>query len=118
MSESHTPSQLEMELLSDAVLQEIFSEFDKHNSGKVPSMRQIQSQIPQDQTILSLFDLFSNKSSNSISKQDLEDTVTDLGLEISPQELQEMINVADLNGDGKVSLSEFKTLVSSKLNFS
>ena len=41
--------------------------------------------------------------------------VKDLGLKLSDEEIDDMIAIADSNGDGKVSYGEFVTVMFSKM---
>mmetsp|Transcript_12260 Transcript_12260/g.28407 ORF Transcript_12260/g.28407 Transcript_12260/m.28407 type:complete len:153 (+) Transcript_12260:143-601(+) len=62
-----------------------------------------------------VFFLFDTEKKGYISFQDLKRIASDLGETMTDDELQEMIDRADLNEDGKVNLEEFRTMMNKKL---
>lgn len=57
--------------------------------------------------IMKAFQLFDTKQSGKIMLEDLKRVATELGEKISDEELTEMIEEADLNGDKAVDCQEF-----------
>ena len=57
--------------------------------------------------IMKIFRLFTVEGSDMISFRDLKRVVTDLGEKLSDDDMMEMIEEADRNGDGKIDASEF-----------
>lgn len=51
--------------------------------------------------------MFDQDGSGNISKEELGNVMKALGQNMSLEELTEMINEADLDGDGEVSFEEF-----------
>lgn len=49
--------------------------------------------------------------SGGITKDELKVTMLKAGFKLSDEELADMIGVADMNGDGKVSATEFKRML-------
>lgn len=57
--------------------------------------------------IMQGFKMFDYESTGKISMEDLKQSARDAGVKFSKQELQEMMEEADLNGDGFVDKEEF-----------
>ena len=57
--------------------------------------------------IMKIFRLFTVEGSDQISFRDLKRVVTDLGEKLNDDDMMEMIEEADRNGDGKIDASEF-----------
>ena len=47
----------------------------------------------------------------NISADDLQQVMSQLGVNLSKEDLEEMIKVADKNGSGKVNLEEFLSIM-------
>ena len=65
--------------------------------------------------ILKIFPLYDDEKTDHISVKNLRRVATDLGEEISEEELQEMIDRADLDRDGLVNFEEFYTILTRKI---
>ncbi len=61
--------------------------------------------------ILKVFRLFDDDESGNITLADLQRIARELGENMSPPELKEMIDRADLDGDGVISFEEFFNLM-------
>jgi centrin-1 len=66
-------------------------------------------------SILKIFPLYDDEKTDHISVKNLRRVATDLGEEISEEELQEMIDRADLDRDGLVNFEEFYTILTRKI---
>ena len=66
-------------------------------------------------SILKIFPLYDDEKTDHISVKNLRRVATDLGEEISEEELQEMIDRADLDKDGLVNFEEFYTILTRKI---
>merc|ERR1712199_122784 len=64
-----------------------------------------------------VFKLFDNDSTNKISFRNLARVAEELGENIDDEELQDMINQADRDGDGEINLDEFYRIMKKKGNF-
>merc|ERR1712167_465468 len=64
-----------------------------------------------------VFKLFDNDSTNKISFRNLARVAEELGESIDDEELQDMINQADRDGDGEINADEFYRIVKKKGNF-
>ena len=60
-----------------------------------------------DQEILKAFRLFDEDESGSITLKDLQRVTRELGENLTDEDLQEMIDVADCDGDGHIDKFEF-----------
>ena len=65
--------------------------------------------------ILKIFPLYDDEKTDHISVKNLRRVAVDLGEEISEEELQEMIDRADLDRDGLVNFEEFYTILTRKI---
>ncbi|MCL4115463.1 UNVERIFIED_CONTAM: hypothetical protein GTU68_050494 [Idotea baltica] len=69
---------------------------------------------PTKDNIKKIFNLFDDEKTGFISIKNLRRIVKELGESISEQELQEMIDRADLDNDGLVSEDEFFQMMTKK----
>jgi calmodulin len=53
------------------------------------------------------FDSFDNDGDKAIGAEDLMKVMTDMGEKVSQDEIDELIRIADTDGDGKLSVAEF-----------
>ena len=60
-----------------------------------------------DEELRSGFKQFDKNQDGQITIEDLRALMEELGEALSEEELQEMINVASMEGDGKVNFEEF-----------
>ncbi|XP_010552009.1 PREDICTED: calmodulin-like protein 3 [Tarenaya hassleriana] len=60
-----------------------------------------------------IFQLFDRNGDGKISKKELSDSLQNLGIYISDEDLVQMIEKIDLNGDGYVDIDEFGGLYQS-----
>ncbi|XP_054845602.1 uncharacterized protein LOC129336498 [Eublepharis macularius] len=65
------------------------------------------SEKDNKQEILKAFQLFDTDGTGKISFQNLKAATSELGEDISDEELQEMIEEGDRDGDGEINLQEF-----------
>ncbi|XP_013926337.1 PREDICTED: centrin-2-like [Thamnophis sirtalis] len=94
-------------------LRRVVAEVDKEGAGKIgfdafySVMAQKMSEIDSKEDILKAFKLFVDKDSGRIAFKNLKQIAAEIGEKLTDEELQEMINEADLNGDGEVTEQEF-----------
>ncbi|KAK3095372.1 hypothetical protein FSP39_013891 [Pinctada imbricata] len=62
------------------------------------------------------FKLFDDDDSGKINRKKLKNAAKDLGLELTKQQLQELIDVADLDKDGEVNEREFINIIMKRKN--
>ncbi len=68
------------------------------------------------ENISRVFNLYDDEKTGSISIKNLRRVAFELGEEISEEELQEMMDRADLDDDGLVSEEEFYNIITTKIN--
>ncbi|CAO3698301.1 unnamed protein product [Rhizopus microsporus] len=66
-----------------------------------------------DRDMLSCFLYFDKDHDGRISQSELESVMKMLDAQLSPEEIKEMIKLADINKDGFVDFEEFRLLVAS-----
>merc|ERR1711990_1273925 len=64
-----------------------------------------------------VFKLFDDDNTNKISFRNLARVAEELGENIDAEELQDMINQADRDGDGEINIDEFYRIMKKKGNF-
>merc|ERR1712119_210959 len=60
------------------------------------------------------FDLFDSDRTGEVSLDNMKRVAKELGEDISPQELQEIIQRADLDGDGALTMDDFYQVMTKK----
>merc|ERR1711967_56429 len=87
-----------------------FAEFLQMMTGKM-------GEKDTREDIEKVFKLFDNDSTNKISFRNLARVAEELGENIDDEELQDMINQADRDGDGEINCDEFYRIMKKKGNF-
>ena len=64
-----------------------------------------------------VFAMFDDDSTNKISFRNLARVAEELGENIDDEEMQDMINQADRDGDGEINVDEFYRIMKKKGNF-
>jgi len=94
-------------------IKKMISEVDKDNSGKLTFenflnlMAVKMSEKDTKEEILKAFKLFDDDDTGKISFENLRRVSKELGENLTDEELQEMIDEADRDGDGQVDQDEF-----------
>ncbi|KAL0227840.1 hypothetical protein RCL1_003983 [Eukaryota sp. TZLM3-RCL] len=104
-------------------IRRILSEVDKEGKGVIDfndfltiMTEKISSRNPREE-MLKAFRLFDDDNTGSISFKNLKRVARELGEQMADEEIEEMIQEADLDGDGVVSLEEFMRLASRIFSF-
>merc|ERR1712080_318535 len=87
-----------------------FVEFLAMKTGKM-------GQKDTREDIEKVFKLFDDDNTNKISFRNLARVAEELGENIDDEELQDMINQADRDGDGEINIDEFYRIMKKKGNF-
>merc|ERR1711865_580899 len=87
-----------------------FSEFLEMMTGKM-------GEKDSREDIEKVFKLFDDVNTNKISFRNLARVAEELGENIDDEELQDMINQADRDGDGEINVDEFYRIMKKKGNF-
>ncbi|XP_066212325.1 centrin-2 [Saccopteryx leptura] len=94
-------------------IKKMISEIDKEGTGKMnfndflTVMTQKMSEKDTKEEILKAFKLFDDDETGTISFSNLKRVAKELGENLTDEELQEMIDEADRDGDGEVNEQEF-----------
>ncbi|XP_055925122.1 uncharacterized protein LOC129957033 [Argiope bruennichi] len=94
-------------------IKKMVAEIDKDNTGKIAYdnfyklMAEKISDKGANQEIMKAFQLFDDDNTGKISFANLKRVAQELGENISDEELREMIQEADRDGDGEVNQEEF-----------
>lgn len=85
------------------------------NDNSVRQQCLLQQQAPQtDHTCCNLteaFKVFDANKDGFISREELKAVLTKMGEKLSEREFDEMVRVADSNGDGKIDYGEYVNLM-------
>ena len=90
-----------------------FSEFLIMMSRKLGS-RSFDDEAFRRRSIEEAFHVLDKDGSGSISESELRQIMKNIGEELTDEEIIEMINEADLDGDGQVSFKEFAAIIKFK----
>lgn len=94
-------------------IKKMIADIDKEGSGKISFSDFLQlmtmkmSEKDSNEEILKAFRLFDDDDTGTISFKNLKRVAKELGENLSDEELREMIDEADLDGDGEVNQEEF-----------
>merc|ERR1711990_1094622 len=87
-----------------------FAEFLEMMTGKM-------GEKDTREDIEKVFKLFDDDNTNKISFRNLARVAEELGKNIDDEEMQDMINQADRDGDGEINIDEFYRIMKKKGNF-
>jgi len=65
----------------------------------------------EEQDIIEVFKVFDGDGNGYITAAELRHVMTNLEEELTEEEVDEMINEADIDGDGQISYNEFKKMM-------
>ncbi|CAN7989018.1 unnamed protein product, partial [Ixodes hexagonus] len=94
-------------------VKKLIAEIDKQGTGKIPLedfMNVMATRLAEkdiNEEIMKAFQLFDEDSTGKISFKNLKNVAKELSENLTDEELQEMINEADRDGDGEVNQEEF-----------
>ncbi|XP_026864465.1 centrin-2 isoform X2 [Electrophorus electricus] len=94
-------------------IKKMIAEVDKDGTGKISFsdfltiMTQKMAEKDSKEEILKAFRLFDDDETGKISFRNLKRVAKELGENLTDEELQEMIDEADRDGDGEVNQQEF-----------
>uniref|UniRef100_A0A8C6RPT3 Centrin 4 n=1 Tax=Nannospalax galili TaxID=1026970 RepID=A0A8C6RPT3_NANGA len=94
--------------LNEAQKQEIkgaFDVFDVDGSGTI-DVKELKSEKDEKEEILKAFKLFDDDATGSISLNNIKSVAKELGENLTEDELQEMFDEADRDGDGEINEEE------------
>lgn len=103
--------------LTEADIIEMVKEVDIDNDGTISfyefaQMMSTKIKISDiEEATKTAFKIFDVNRDGFISSEELLEVMTNLGEEVNEQEVKEMISVADIDGDGLISFSDFRSLM-------
>ncbi|XP_074530315.1 uncharacterized protein cetn4 [Halichoeres trimaculatus] len=98
-------------------IKQMIADIDKEGSGTIDfssflsMMTQKMGEKDSKEEILKAFRLFDDDDTGKISFKNLKRVAKELGENLTDEELQEMIDEADRDGDGEVNEEEFLTIM-------
>lgn len=98
-------------------IRNMMEEIDKDKSGRIAFndflfiMRKKMAEKDTKQELMKSFSFFDDDHTGSISFDNLKRVARELGENLTDEELQEMIDEADLDNDGEVSSEEFLSVL-------
>lgn len=110
-------------VVSDEEIQKMIAEVDADNSGKIefPEFCQLISSRFKDSNfgegkgeediIREVFQFFDKDGNGTISRSELRHIMTCMGERLTDQDISDMIEAADVNGDGEIDYKEFTALL-------
>ncbi|KAL4797618.1 hypothetical protein BDV19DRAFT_358393 [Aspergillus venezuelensis] len=102
---------------TDAELQDIIDELDVDRTGTIDfeeflilMSRKVRDADPEAE-LRSAFAVFDQDGSGTISADELRRVLTSIGDNVSDADVEEMLKLADVNGDGTIDYEEFVKLM-------
>ncbi|KAK3317204.1 hypothetical protein B0T22DRAFT_164704 [Podospora appendiculata] len=102
---------------SDSELQDLVNEADTNKDGVISFdeflglMSMAVKETDSEQELLNAFKVFDQDGSGTISTEELRNVLRSLGENLTDAELDEMIQMADKNGDGHIDYQEFAQIM-------
>ncbi|KAG5720450.1 hypothetical protein E4T56_gene7114 [Termitomyces sp. T112] len=102
---------------TDNDLRELIREVDTNNNGTIDfdeflALMSHKFSVGDIDEVEAAFNVFDRDRNGFISTEELELVLQSLNIKLTERELKRMMEEADLNGDGVISLDEFKKMMS------
>jgi len=109
--------------VTDDEIKKMMNEVDEDQSGKIefPEFCQLISNrfkdadignvASEEEVIREVFQFFDRDGNGTISRAELRHIMTCMGERLSDQDINDMIEAADVNGDGEIDYKEFSALL-------
>lgn len=102
-------------------LKEMIAEVDDNNTGTIEfpefctqMKRKYKDPDQVKDELIQAFKVFDKDQNNFISAEELSNVMKTIGEPLSPKEVQEMMDSADVDGDGKINYEEFAAIMMKK----
>lgn len=105
---------------SDDKIQEMITEYDTDGNGTIEFkefldiMAKKMNETHSDDEIREAFRLFDKDSNGYITGDELKEIMAVLGEDLSDKEVEDMINTADSDADGRINYHEFVRIMTKK----
>uniref|UniRef100_A0A8C5JYD9 Centrin 4 n=1 Tax=Jaculus jaculus TaxID=51337 RepID=A0A8C5JYD9_JACJA len=91
-------------------IKEAFDLFNVDGSGTI-DVKELKSEKDENEEILKAFKLFDDDATGRITLNNIKRVAKELGENVTEEELQEMLDEADRDGDGEINEEEFLRLM-------
>jgi len=104
---------------SEAEVQDMVSQVDKDGTGSIDfpeflMMMCLKADMENaEDEIRGAFQVFDEDGNGFINRQELAAVMKNLGEQMTPEEIQTMLDEADLDGDGQINYEEFYVMMNS-----
>merc|ERR1712029_657236 len=100
------------EKFSEQEIQALIQIFDANGDGKLNYEEFLEMMtLTEEKAMIKAFKMYDKDGDNSISYDDVKQSMTILGEKHQGRRMSQMIKEADTDGDGKISLEEFKAVL-------
>ena len=101
---------------TEVELQDMINEVDANHNGVIdfPEFLTMMTRQMNSDELREAFHVFDKDSNGFISAAELKQMMDSLGEKLTDEEVDEMVRVADMDGDGQVNYEEFVTLMTRK----
>uniref|UniRef100_A0A8D2H525 EF-hand domain-containing protein n=1 Tax=Urocitellus parryii TaxID=9999 RepID=A0A8D2H525_UROPR len=110
-TDQHTSSEkraakIELNEMQKQEIKEAFDLFDADGSGTI-DVKELKGEKDEKEEILKAFKLFDDDDTGRITLSNIRRAAKELGENLTDDELQEMLDEADYDGDGEINEEEF-----------
>merc|ERR1719469_198614 len=92
-------------------IKKMIADVDKDGSGVIEMMTQKMAERDPREEMMKAFRLFDDDETSKISFHNLRRVAKELGENMTDEEIQEMIDEADRDGDGEINEDEFMRIM-------
>ncbi len=107
---------------TDAEVEELIQKVDTSGNGRIEfgefvemmADYSLSDTVHNSEMLMDLFKSFDADNSGFVNKDELRQAMESFGEKMSPEEIEEMIQIADFNGDGLMDYAEFVRMMQQK----